>query len=146
MPFRVIAEDKVRSHRSPNPLFQQEFDSVQGCIYHLCNPTCGYNVYDLLDMEAEYLGSAGGLKRDSDVLQAVVLFRRKYTPSIQSLLERLLHASPAGSLLFTSDYQFGPSARRFKTPITLGQFWKLHDRMRLRMNSLYHIRRDASSG
>jgi hypothetical protein len=54
-------------------------------------------------------------------------------------MENLLDESPAGRLIFTSDYQFGPSMRRYKKPITLDRFWELHDAHHLRINALYHI-------
>ena len=37
LPFAVIVDRKLRSHRS-HPLFQEDFDRVSGVMYHLGNP------------------------------------------------------------------------------------------------------------
>ena len=145
LPFRVTAETTLVSHRKPHPLFQSDFDAAYGCIYHMCNPIGSSTAYYLLDMEAEFLGSTRELKGGSDVLQAVVFFRLEYVAAIRQMLQNLLEDSPAGRLIFTSDYQFGPSVRRYKTSITLDRFWELHDSQYLRMNALYHIRRSRTS-
>jgi hypothetical protein len=38
LPFAVRSGSELKSDRRPKPLFQEDFDSLKGCIYHLGNP------------------------------------------------------------------------------------------------------------
>ena len=137
LPFVVEAENRLVSHRKPHPLFQGEFDALQGCIYHLLNPTESWDAYLLLDTSIEC--SKRAPEPDQDALIKNLRFLPEYAPAVYSLLETLLTASPVRQVLFTSDYQFGPKRRLYKEPLTLEQFWALHDADRLHMNALYPL-------
>lgn len=137
LPFIVEAETRLVSHRKPHPLFQAEFDALTGCIYHLLNPTESWDAYLLLDTSLECMERAP--EPDEDSIIWSLSFRAEYAPAVHSLLETLLEASPVGQVLFTSDYQFGPERRRYTEPLTLEQFWALHEEDRLHMNALYPL-------
>ena len=49
-------------------------------------------------------------------------------------------SSPVNQMLFTSDYQFGPKRPFRSSPVTLSEFWSLHDSRKLRLNGAYPIR------
>ena len=123
MPFRIDAEKELRSHRTPSPLFQADFDQLTGCIYHLTKQSKGaFTAYELID-----------------VCWRELRFKPEYVPYVQQILSMLLDASPQGKILFTSDYQFGPKRKRYKRPITLDKFWTLHDEGKLWANALYPV-------
>ena len=125
MPFRIDAENKLRSQRTPKPLFQADFDALNGCIYHLIKQSRGAcTACDLLDVWWEELR-----------------FKPEYVPDIDHILNELLAASPEGKVLFTSDYQYGPDPRCYKRPLTLDKFWALHTGGKLWANSLYPLTR-----
>jgi hypothetical protein len=132
LPFAVVSEVVLISHRGRSSLFQQDFNRVTGCIYHLGNP-------NLKSPDARGIYFAGELLVE---WWERVEFKPEYVIPVKELLEELLHASPEGRLLFTSDYQFGPRPRRryskWRTP---EEFWHLHDAKHLRMNALYAIKR-----
>ena len=126
VPFRIDAKNKLRSQRTPSPLFQADFDVLSGCIYHLIKQSRGAcTAYDLLDIWWEE-----------------IRFKPEYVADINHILTELLAASPEGKVLFTSDYQFGPKQRRYKRPITLGKFWVLHAEGKLWANALYPLKQD----
>lgn len=129
LPFAVAAENRLKSHRSPEPLFQTDFDPLQGCIYHLGSPRLKNP-------------NAPGAYTASDLLTdwwEGIHFKPEYVPHVRRLLCELLAASPEERLLFTSDYQFGPKMRRYRRPLTLETFWKRHGTKRLHTNALYPL-------
>ena len=126
MPLAILGENRLKSHRTPKPHFQADFDQLQGCIYHLLNPRlrdpAAKGSYIASDLLIEY--------RD------IVFFKPELVPVVQRILKELLAASPEGRLLFTSDYQFGShNPYRFKRKATLETFWQRHDARRLPINS-----------
>lgn len=136
LPFAVEAENLLVSHRGASSLFQQDFERVQGCIYHLGNPDLKdpdapgcYFAYELLEEPWERLE-----------------FKAEYIVHVKQLLEALIMASPEGQLLFTSDYQWGPRPRRrFVRGRTLDELWHLHDAKSLHMNALYALIRNCEA-
>src|SRR5438132_9197480 len=86
LPFTVKSEKKLISHRSPNPLFQSDFDRLHGFIYHVSDgqsPTC----YGLL--VRNWYGEQGNA---SDVDENVE-FREEYAGAMNQMLEELLRYS-----------------------------------------------------
>src|SRR5262245_55372349 len=84
LPFAVAAENRLKSHRSPEPLFQPDFDQLQGCIYHLGNPRLKKP-------------DARGAYTTSDLLidwWELIHFKPRYVRHVQRLLRELLAASP----------------------------------------------------
>jgi len=123
MPFRIDAENRLVSHRTPSPLFQADFDQLEGYIYHFSKQSKGaFTAYEMVGAPRKELR-----------------FKPEYVPCVQHILSTLLAASPEGKILFTSDYQFGPKRRRYKRPLTLDKFWTLHTEGRLWANALYPI-------
>ncbi len=135
MPFAIETETGLRSHRSPSPLWQAEFDKVGGCIYHLGNPA-------LRDPQCEGIFFASELlsKEEDDWFHFVKL-APEYAPSLKTLLDSLLKASPLDKVFFTSDYQFGPHPQRYKRPVKLQKFWQMHNEKKIKMNAFYELKR-----
>jgi hypothetical protein len=133
--FDIAFEAGLVSHRAPSR-FQSDFDARAGSIYHLGNP--GQNAAPSGAFTAYELLSDKCLDQEPLVF---LEFAQLHVPSLKKLLPWLLESSPDGLLLFTSDYQFGPDAAARFGPITLEEFWSLHDSRRLQMNALYPISR-----
>lgn len=128
LPFQIEVSQELISHRSPSPIFQSDFDKLNGYIYHLLDNE-GITAYGLL--EKGWYDTYG----NSNVLK----FIEEIAPCVRSFFETLLNFSPAKQLLFTSDYQFGPELAKRFAPISISEFWKLHDTNKLRINSAYWI-------
>ena len=134
--FAVVYEAGLRSHRSPEPRFQADFDHLSGSLYHLGSPQMANKrtgpifAYELLSEESRHAEPPSFLE-----------FAREHTQSVRELLVWLLQASPQGLILFTSDWQFGPQGSRRLPPMTLREFWRLHDSRELLLNSAYQIAR-----
>ena len=129
--FTVEAEKELVSHRRPQPLFQSDFDKLQGCIYHLLDER-DVTAFDLFKRDWYGNDSAG------DETDINVEFRTEYVDCVKVLLRQLIMSSPTHQLLFTTDYQFGPDEQRFE-PISLAEFWEIHEAGKLCMNALYSI-------
>lgn len=134
-PFAVVADAKLRSHRSPHPRFQDDFDRASGIMYHLGNPTLKsdsagrcFFAYDLLSEQSK--------KAEADFLE----FAPEFRPAAEMMLAELIAESPAEELIFTSDWQFGPDWTKREPALALSEFWKLHDSRRLLLNALYPIK------
>jgi hypothetical protein len=132
--FAYIADAVRKSHRRPAPRFQKEFDNYPGILYHLGNPNLKhafegrcYCAWSLLSAESKKVG------------RTFLEFAPEHHDSARELLRMLIDTSPSRHLLFTSDWQFGPGWTRYKQPVTLKQFWRLHDRRKVRLNALYPI-------
>jgi len=134
LPFAVRGSRQLVSLRSPSR-FQHVFDGLTGCIYHLGIPDRSggpdgkfYFAYALLSAES----------RDSE--QGMLQFARPFQAPVRSLLEGLLARSPAGSLVFTTDWQLGPLHTTDGGTVSLAQFWNAHAAGALRLNGIYRIR------
>lgn len=111
LPFAVCSESVLRSHRSPTPLFQSDFDELRGCIYHLGSPFC-----DDADYEGPFFAYELLSERCRDASPNRFLeFAPEFVSGITSLLSLLLHASPIGLVIFTTDWQFGPRQQETST-------------------------------
>ena len=132
LPFTVKAEKQLISHRKPAPLFQPNFDKLNGCIYHLLDgagPTC----YDLL--VRDWYDEVGNLKDTDENIE----FRDEYTFAVKEMLEELISASPVSQILFTTDYQFGPETTQKYGHVTFAEFKELYNDGKVRMNASYLI-------
>jgi hypothetical protein len=136
--FDVAYEAGLTSHRVPSR-FQRDFDATTGAMYHLGNPgqdsghSGAFTAYELLSEECHAQEPPMFLE-----------FGPSHVQSVNKLLLWLLEASPAGHLLFTSDYQFGPAGAARFGPVNTAVFWNLHDSRQLRMNALYSISGSSS--
>jgi hypothetical protein len=134
LPFAVKGETTLKSYRSPSSLFEQDFDALKGCIYHLGNPD--------LKIRKKGLFFAADLLSDRSVhasRSTFVEFRPEFVPAVSELLASLIGSSPVNQLLFTSDYQFGPKPPLRSSPVTISEFWSLHDSRKLRLNAAYPV-------
>ena len=136
--FAVVSGSQLVSHRSPHPRFQSDFDRLKGCIYHLGNPYLRtepehgpFFAYELLSESSRH-GKPSFLE-----------FAADHRADVRTVLSVLLAASPAGQLLFTSDWQFGPAGSRHLAAVTLEEFWQLHEARALLLNAAYPITRAA---
>ena len=127
--FAVEAETPIVSHRG---LFYEEFKVLNGYIYHLGSPNMRQRINgffyaaELLDWG---VSNSGALK-----------FLPEFAPEVRQLCTDLLKASPVQTILFSSDYQFGPKERRHERPLKHETFWRKHDAGELRLNARYIIR------
>ena len=132
LPFRVKAEKELVSHRRPDPLFQLDFERLRGCIYHILDgssPTC----YDLLVRDwYDKQGNPNGADEN-------VEFRDEFAQAMKQVLEQLLASSPIGQILFTTDYQFGPTEVQRHGPLSFAEFKELYNAGKVRMNAAYLI-------
>jgi hypothetical protein len=134
-PFAVVADTKLKSHRSPRPRFQEDFDRMSGIMYHLGNPSLKgdsagrcFFAYKLLSDESK--------NGEADFLEFSTTFRS----AAETMLAELIVDSPSEDLIFTSDWQFGPDWTKREAALSLSEFWKLHDSRRLLLNALYPIK------
>lgn len=130
--FSVVYERGLRSHRVPSR-FQADFDRMSGSLYHLGNPGLpgdggAFFASELLSTES----------RGADP-RSFLEFAKSHVASIHTLLEWLLRHSSDGNLLFTSDWQFGPAGTQRAGPVSLPDFWRLHDSRRLMLNAAYPV-------
>jgi hypothetical protein len=135
--FAVICDPSSQSHRGPTPRFQSDFDRLDGVLYHVGNPEFAANpdgpffAYDALSEASRHASPSSFLE-----------FAPSHAVSARAFLEWILASSPAGRLIFTSDWQFGPSWTRRFDGLDLNEFWRRHDSHLLFLNSAYVI--DAS--
>lgn len=123
--FAYIAEKELISHRS---LFQNVFDSLTGVVVHLANKS----------FEDDEGGAwFAGAIMDWDDDKALV-FLPETRRDIEDLMKRLIFASPERRITFSTDYQFGGRRKKCET-LTLHEFLRLHDKLLLRYNKLWHI-------
>ena len=134
--FALVYEAGLKSHRSPKPRFQREFDRLSGSLYHLGSPQFAgttegaFLAWDVLSVASRHANPPSFLE-----------FAAEHLESARELLSWLLRVSPVGRLLFTSDWQFGPpGARRFSLTGPT-EFWRLHDERALRLNAAYSVER-----
>jgi hypothetical protein len=121
--FAVRVSRPPVSDREPS-LWQQQFAQLGGSLVHVGDPDCRttqswYSAYSLLD----------------DEKCKTFRFKTEYWDSMVSLLKLLANQSLSGCLHFTTDWQFGPKAKRYVRSYTLSQFIALHDRKGIRFNS-----------
>lgn len=124
MPFNVTASTELISKQrstTTSPLFQQDFDALEGCLYRL---------------EVSDNPSSSSLLTQ---WWKILHFKPENVPHIKRVLEELLEASPARKVVFSSNYPSGPEAKRVKRAIKLERFWLLHDSEQLATNALYTI-------
>ncbi len=132
-PITVEIGGDLVSHRTPSPLFQSDFDELEGYIYHVLDgegPTaCNLLKQDWYDEE----GNSNGLDENIEFID-------EYKDSVKLLLDKLLHSSKTGEILFTSNYQFGPKKAIRVGPMSILDFWNLHDAGKLRINASYYVK------
>lgn len=134
LPFAIEADTFLKSHRSPHPRFQSDFDQLSGILYHLGNPNLRNDREGRIFFAYELLG-----RKSREPYVTFLEFAEEYRPHIQVLLADLLRSSPAHRLVFTSDWQFGPEWTKHEGELTPEQFWHAHDSRRLLLNARYDV-------
>jgi hypothetical protein len=130
----VRAEPQMKSHRVPSR-FQGDFDALEGSLYHLGNPNLRAPKPGARFYAYELLSEASRAPFPPSSLQ----FASEHIDEVRRVLSELLDASPRGQILFTSDWEYGPEwAYRFG-PVTLEEFWSLHQARMLYLNAAYTI-------
>lgn len=135
MPFAVVSDAEPLSHR-PDPLFQRELRTLNGCTYHLGNPGADSATYAGAYFAYELLSSESRGRSRGRFFEVATEFRS----ALEYLIHALLRASPAGALVFFTDWQFGPKRATRGGVLSENEFWKMHDAHELKLNACYTIR------
>lgn len=130
--FAIESDKELISDRAHSSSFQCDFDSLNGCIYHLLGEN-GRNAYDLLKKDWYKEEGEGDGKDDN------IDFLNEHDASFIQLINTLMDKSPVGKVIFTSDYQFGPESFVRLDELTLSEFLIMYKEKKVRMNSLYVI-------
>jgi len=130
----IRAETPMRSDRVPSR-FQDDFDALEGSLYHLGNPGLRSPKPGARFYAYELLSDASRAPFPPQFLE----FAGEYLEEVRRVLSELLAASPSGRILFTSDWEYGPEwAYRFG-PVTIEEFWRLHQSHMVYLNAAYTI-------
>jgi hypothetical protein len=132
--FLVAAEAGLEPNRVPSR-FQVDFDELDGCLYRLGSTSSRERnrggslvAYELLSDDSRDRFPASFLA-----------FAPQHVAEMRVVLASILALSPVGRALFTSDWQYGPEwAYRFG-PVTLDEFWRLHESRALYLNTAYSL-------
>lgn len=126
----AIIEEKERleSHRG---LFYQMLIEESGVIVHLGNSEFRY------DNEG---GFWAGELLDWDNMDTIskFFFLDKYKKDVNSILETAIEKSPVSKIYFLTDCQTGNKPDIINV-FSVENFWKLHDNIGLRINTLYEM-------
>jgi len=132
--FELVYEAGLKSHRFPSR-FQSHFDNFTGCLYHIGNPNLSeasaFFAYDVLSVASQDC--------DSNFFE----FSDAHATDGRYVLDLLLSQSPSKSIIFTTDWQFGPEHTLYFELRSLQEFWRLHDSRKLILNAAYTIRYGA---
>jgi hypothetical protein len=132
--FSVEYEQGLKSHQLRSR-FQNDFNELAGCLYHIGHPTLRDPRQGSPFFAHELLSAASRNPFPPTFLE----FSSEHVAEVRAVLASVLAASPLGQALFTSDWEFGPEwAYRFG-PLTLGEFWHLHESRTLYLNAAYTL-------
>lgn len=132
--IEVIADSHNVSHRGAASRFQHLFSHHDGVLYHLGEPqppparSSFFTAYGLL--------SEACLEADPP---SFLMFKEELCAEMDELLNVLLDASPSQRLIWTSDWQFGPSWVRYHPPLTCDDLWLMHHDQRLNWHTAYPL-------
>jgi hypothetical protein len=139
MPFALVVDRQLVSHRTPQPLFKRELSHLRGCMYHIGNPQCAGSDYRGAFFAYEVLSSESRERQRRRFFEIAPEFREGF----RRLLRMLLNASPVHSVFFYTDWQFGPTRAFRGGVISESAFRQQHDTHQLRLNACYTIQRDG---
>jgi hypothetical protein len=145
----ILEENELISHRG---LFDDMLQLQKGVIVHIGNPSI------VNDHEEPFFAGAlvdwsfepgniiiGEDEKDEPEYNTSVnqqfcfKFLDQYKQDIDMLLNYALIHSPNKKVLFLTDYQFGPENARVEIIYTINNFWELHNRAGLGLNTMYEI-------
>ncbi len=145
----IIEENKLNSHRG---LFYDLLRQQNGAIVHIGNPEFkddkegGFFGGQIIDWGSEpteifFLVSDPNDPTDNRGAnqQFTFKFLDKYQEDIDRLLKIALDNSPIKKVCFLTDYQFGPEKGSIETIYTISDFWTLHDKDGLTLNTMYEL-------
>ena len=138
LPFALVADTELVSHRTC-PLFRRELSGLRGCIYHIGNPQCAAPGYQGAFFAYEVLSSESRERQRRRFFEVAPNFQNGF----RCLVRTLLDASPVHSVLFYTDWQFGPTRAFRGGRISESSFWQQHDSHQIRLNACYTIQRDG---
>ena len=131
--FALVVDQTIVSHRS---LFQEKLVGMRGSTYHLGNKEC--------ETQGYFFGSQLFTERSFyDEENPYLEFRANVKSALMELMNTINCASDLESLLFLTDYQFGPTDAIHEAFPSIEAFWRAHDTGLLRINGMYTI---AKSG
>lgn len=139
MPFALVADRELVSHRSPRPLFQRELSKLRGCMYHIGNPDCAKPGYDWTFYAYEVLSPTSREQQRNRFFEVGPEFYEGF----RGLIRNLLEASPEHSVFFYTDWQFGPARTTRAGVISEADFWLQYESHLIKLNACYTILRDA---
>ena len=105
-------------------LFQRQFDQLDGVMVHLGNLKGFWFANQIIEWGQE----DGNIKFTPEALS-----------ELKDLFQRLLNASPVGRITFSTDLQGGPDPFIAESPVTLEEFWQLHDEKKLFFHDYFEI-------
>ena len=108
-------------------------------MYHLGNPKCANPDYKGFFFAYDLLSSDSRESRRRRFFEIAPEFREGF----RRLVHALLGASPAHSVFFSTDWQFGPTRAFRGGVISESLFWQQHDTHQLRLNACYTIQPDG---
>jgi hypothetical protein len=143
----IIEENKLESHRG---LFYDFLRKQKGIIIHIGNPDFkedkvdGFFAGQIVDWsfqsdEELLINSDIEIEKEEEVPQQRFKFIDKYKSDIDRLLQASMKGSPNFKVYFLTDYQFGPEQETFEITKTIIDFWTLHEKNGLKLNTLYTI-------
>jgi hypothetical protein len=138
LPFALIADSAPRSHRTL-PLFRTELSRLHGCMYHVGNPQCSESDYQGAFFAYEVLTEESRHRQRNRYFEISPQFRDGF----RRLILGLLDSSPAGSVFFYTDWQFGPKKPFRGGVVSESEFWREHDTHRLKLNGCYTIQKEG---
>lgn len=142
----IIEEEKLKGHRG---MFDSFLSDKKGIMLHLGNPSFksdkdgGFFAGMIIDWEFESNDIAiphfeleeTGANQDFDFK-----FLLNYQIEVATLIEKAVNSSPNREAYFMTDYQFGSDEANF-IEMNYTEFWQLHDKVGLKWNTLYQIRK-----
>ncbi|TKK64022.1 hypothetical protein FC093_23420 [Ilyomonas limi] len=145
----IIEEKKLESHRG---LFYDLLRQQNGVIVHIGNPDFkddkegGFFAGQIIDWDFEPTEIYFPEFDENDTTdnrganqQFRFKFLNQYKPDIDKLLKIALDNSPIKKVCFLTDYQFGPENGKIEIIYTITDFWTLHDKEGLGLNTLYEM-------
>lgn len=132
--FRIETGSELVSHRLHSSHFQRDFDSMEGCIYHLLGSK-GPTAFELL--KKDWYDDNGDSNEQDDNIEFIATHNSCFINLVKTLIDK----SPVKKIVFTSDYQFGPEIFKRFDEMSMDDFIEEYKNKRLRMNSLYVVKK-----
>ena len=144
--FDLRVDAEPRPHRA---LFRRVYARLRGVMVHLGNkgadPDGFWFASDVIDWRGEEV-QLPTVRADAPLPQwwgedQAMLFRfnEGAASEVRELMERMIAVSPVKQVVFATDYQFGPSRSAIHRPGGVEEFFRRHDEVGLRWNTMYRL-------